>query len=416
LFKKLGRPSTTISKEDQSALIAEVEKVFGRSVNQYADCIALEAWLAEQTSHHISSQTLRRFFGLVSSDSTPSLFTLNALCVACGFIDWNHFREKSRQKKHPDVNSPDSSLIAQCEVIESFFKIETTEWKDNNFFKAIRQITKRVHDNPILADMLWNKLAKLPTAQQWLFEYSSDMSGLAGYYRQGIAAYLRNKKTHEAQVFGHCLLFLGDYLSENRTSLETQFKKINAFPLNREIHCLPLARQLGTHLLYSTIHENYSNQQKWLQLSMGEYLAKHSWQATNPTQFPGYHFMLADYLLLGNYHIEAYELLENYMPVLRSIKPDHAGFDHVEAMYLMYATASTFIGKAQLAKTLVQKIQPERISIIYRKYFMIRYLLLQLHLTNSTAKLKKSKLKAEIESLINDTGYTYFNHHLNKYF
>lgn len=412
----MGRPSITISEKDQRALITEVEKVFGRSVNQYADCIGLAVWLEEQTSHHISSQTLRRFFGLIQSTSTPSLFTLNTLSISCGFADWNHFLERKHQKDILDEKAEDASLLAQCDVIESFFTIQTTEWKDNNFFKAIRQITKRIHDNPALADMLWNKLAKLPTAQQWLFEYSSDMSALAGSYRKGITAYLRNKKTHEAQVFGHCLLFLGDYLSENRTGFEAQYKKISSLPLNAEIHSLPLARQLGSHLLYNTIQKNYTKQQEWLKLSIGEYLEMNSWQATNHFLFPGYHFMLADYLLLGNCYNEAYNLLYKYVPSLKTITPDHPGYDHIEAVNLMYATANAFTGKDQQAKTLLRKMQPEKICSIYRKYFMIRYLLLQLHLTSPTAHRKKSKLKTEVELLIKHTGYTYFNRQLNNYF
>ncbi|MBI1782958.1 MAG: hypothetical protein HYR66_16575 [Sphingobacteriales bacterium] len=414
--KELGRVSTIISEKDQQALKNEVEKVFGRTINQHSDCIVLSEWIKKQEEEIISPQTLRRFFGLIQSKSTPSLFTLNALSSCCGFEDWNDFIEKKKTHNNYQNNGNDSLLMAQSEIIESFFNIEATEWRDNNFFNSVRQISKRIFSNPSLADLLWDKLARNPTAQRWLFEYSPDMAGLAGTFRKGIVSYLRNKKTQEAMVYGYTLLFLGDYLSENFKSLNIHYRKLADLPLDSGIYCLPLARQLGTHLLYYRLQNNREEQRKWLLLSNGKYLTAFAHQLEHTFNFPGYHFMMADYLLLGNYYNEALEILEMHCPAMITVKSNHPSYDHVEIVYLMYAIANSFTGNEEKAKALMTKIQPEKICFIYQKYFMIRYLLLQLHLTGSSATLKKNKLKNEVQQLIAETGYTYFTHQLNQYF
>ncbi|WP_162996874.1 hypothetical protein [Mucilaginibacter kameinonensis] len=60
----------------------------------------------KDTSLNISETTLKRLFGLAISKFSPSLFTVSALAVYCGFEGWDSFCRVYPIKKIPDAGLP----------------------------------------------------------------------------------------------------------------------------------------------------------------------------------------------------------------------------------------------------------------------------------------------------------------------
>ena len=75
----------------RNALREKVQARFEQSVNTPRDCEALSNKIYQRTQRRISSTTLRRFFGLLSSKTELSTFSLDTLAIFCGSASYNDF-------------------------------------------------------------------------------------------------------------------------------------------------------------------------------------------------------------------------------------------------------------------------------------------------------------------------------------
>lgn len=81
------------------ALLKEsVELRFGRKISYPKDCISLSNSVKEVTGEMLSAATLRRFFGLLATNSNPSRVTLDVLAKYAGFLNFNDFCNKNTRK------------------------------------------------------------------------------------------------------------------------------------------------------------------------------------------------------------------------------------------------------------------------------------------------------------------------------
>ena len=92
---------------------------FGRPVNSPRDCKMLADEVYKVTKRSISEATLRRFFGLLPSKSSISMYNLDTLAIYCGASDY-----KSLEKKQPETGtSPmpgNDDLSAKIKQITQF--------------------------------------------------------------------------------------------------------------------------------------------------------------------------------------------------------------------------------------------------------------------------------------------------------
>lgn len=412
----MSRIPNPVSKNQLELLRKETQKIFGRSVVQSADCKALSDMIDKQINEQINPQTIRRIFNLIPSTSNPSLYTLNTFSIFCGYDDFQHFLHHKSQSADNNHQNGDSILTAQTEIIESFFDNRNEIWRDNNYFTSVRKIAQRIYENPLLGGSLWERLARNETAQTWLFERCPYIDGLVTNYGTGIQSYLRYKQTQEAKVFGNCLLFLGAYLSEDNAGIEKHFATIKELPFDNNIFRLPFARQIGTYILYYHLHRKNELKKELVQRAIGNYLEENEGEEKSAIFFPGYHYMMAEYLLLAECYEEAFYVLNRNIAVLKLIPESHHSYDHTGALQLKYIIANALTGNEDIARKQLSTIKPESFCFLFRDYFSIQYLLVKLYLAQTNASRKKNNAKKEIERLIEKTGFTYFNKQLKHYF
>ncbi|NCD68732.1 NACHT domain-containing protein [Mucilaginibacter agri] len=60
----------------------------------------LSLQIYKSTKKQVSDSTLKRIFGFAAYTFQPSLYTLNVLAEFCGFVSWNEFCSKNKQKEH----------------------------------------------------------------------------------------------------------------------------------------------------------------------------------------------------------------------------------------------------------------------------------------------------------------------------
>jgi hypothetical protein len=74
----------------------EIDNKFGKKITYAKDCDKLSKLISDVTKRNISSTTLRRFYGLMSSKTQPSQYTLDTLSFFIGYANFEEFQfEKS---------------------------------------------------------------------------------------------------------------------------------------------------------------------------------------------------------------------------------------------------------------------------------------------------------------------------------
>lgn len=71
----------------------DIETQFGREIRYSKDCEQLAKVLFDTTKRKVSAATLRRFWGLLSTHTRPSKYTLDTLAVYIGFSDFSAYED-----------------------------------------------------------------------------------------------------------------------------------------------------------------------------------------------------------------------------------------------------------------------------------------------------------------------------------
>ncbi len=108
-----------------------IELKFGKKISYQKDCKELSDNVLRETGEQLSSSTLRRFFGFLSTNSQPARVTLDILSVYCGFKSWEHFK-----KMNQDSGSHDSSSIEFWNLAKEKAKILSV-----NYCEQIKRAT-----------------------------------------------------------------------------------------------------------------------------------------------------------------------------------------------------------------------------------------------------------------------------------
>ena len=97
-------------------LLAEVEKTYGRSVSTTTDFEALSVVIERDINEMISSSTLKRLWGYVSNNSSPSLTTLNILSRFIGQKDFRTFCESLKKMELFESSFFTSTFISASDL------------------------------------------------------------------------------------------------------------------------------------------------------------------------------------------------------------------------------------------------------------------------------------------------------------
>ncbi|HPJ46877.1 MAG TPA: hypothetical protein PL017_12330 [Tenuifilaceae bacterium] len=90
-----------------SRLKKSIELKFGKKVLYQKDCKELSISVLRETGEQISSSTLRRFFGFLSTNSQPARVTLDILSAYCGFNSWENYRQANQESECNHLSSID---------------------------------------------------------------------------------------------------------------------------------------------------------------------------------------------------------------------------------------------------------------------------------------------------------------------
>lgn len=384
----MARTKNIIDETKLAHLKKMVENKFGRPIINSKDCNDLAAYLTTvQPNSNINAQTIRRLYGLVKTEHSPSAYTLDLLSQYVASCSWAGYEIKE------EVNE---SLKLLADWIFDFFSVHEFGYT---------KVTDAIAESEQLQQLLLLRLASVKTAHWMFFEQRPLRDLLDKYYQHIIPVYMANKEnTNEAKLFGYGLLFWGAFLTENEAGIEKYFKIIEETELTPEVYNIPAARKFGVPMMYYHLKQNENEFEKWFGMALKQrkdYIqqSNYDWEATN------FDFVIAEHLLL----VGRYEHCKKLWRIHQTDKKKYSTLikrwlHHQQYILLMDAFCSKNFYKK------VMQFDANKARMGERKFYSILFVIYQLMHVKKNAAHKAFKLQKQLDLLIADTGYTWFYH------
>lgn len=391
--------STPEIKEAFYALLRkEVEETFGKKIGSSRDCHMLSEEVYTKISFNINSNTLRRIFGLVKSHYSPSLTTLDILSKFCGFASFDEF--KKLQSSTHKVSHEDYYSNSVLKYLVALFTDTSTKEFDKTFAAVVKHTIHFIQRHPELCDKFQRAIAKTKNGQEYYYEQCINIDALNSFYGDGLRFYLIEKNTAEAQVLGHSLLCLRNWLSENTSEVIQHHDEVVKHKLTKGFHPMLCGRFFATKLLCASI-QGLPIEKILIQAQQRHALIKE--QSDSYRIFPYFESVIAPVLLLTGQPEEALYFI-NYS--LNNYPHKHADIDQgiYQSMDLVRALTLVKTGRIKEAEKLFHGIRPSKFYFLTQKTSRIMYLFLSQY-------LKKNSVKSDhqLKELISKLGFTRLN-------
>lgn len=385
-----------VPADHRATLTKLVHQVFGKPLTHSFECELLSKDIEKVTNNYISPQTLRRTFGFLDSDFSPSVKTLNILSQYVGFPNWYSVMEHAGQSTYTPLQ-----LDQEANLYLDFYQINVKTEADMNYHNACRNIAFRILFNPALLSKLSSSLARNPVSQIYFFERFPFIDGLRSEYKRSVQLYLQ-KKTDEAQVFGNSLLLLAAFLGGKSKEVKNYCEKINQTGIREAMHPFIVARIIGSNILKrisfnESIHNWLEEAQKWnlYFLHKGSYTFWH---------YPYFQHMMSDYLNLAG-------MFKESNGILRAVQQTNKNYEiekgYEEALEVISRIARHPSSSDDFKYWFTTTKAFESIHPLFRKFYELQaHCVYRSVLPNG---LKKQKTSDRINELIAQTGFVYFS-------
>lgn len=364
----------------------EVIKKFGKEINTATHCDHLAILLKQSYNFNISSQTLRRFFGLIKSDSKTSHFTLNMLSQFCGFLDFKDFTTSYNNSE-----------------IKTFFADNGN--RDQDYWQKSEQLCKQITNSTELLVSTHHRLMSFPLVRKYFIENHPLRDLIGTVYSQYFLAYLKFNNSNEAKIFAYGFLFKGAFLQQNMELMELYYNKVQETELTEGIHVIPSGLKYGVQLLYTDLTGNeklfkkYFNEMKSVRLSYIEHSAK---------SVCSFEYTVLESLIFTNRTKELQFLIENntfQQNSDQSFIPSERKQTHLEVWKILCAVSYQKMGDFKKMQYYLDLVNLENLGIGWKKYYSLMY---YFALLNVADKNKEADIISKLEGLINETYFSYY--------
>ena len=391
-----------------AALQAAVAARFGQPLRYPSHCDALEAELRQAATggRRLSPSTLRRFFGLVEKEGGYHLHTLDTLARYAGHPDFAAFGQALSQQAQAEpthlTDIPELLAMQQLAYPERLLL--------GYFLGRITRPATPTAPAPALA----LRLAAHPAGQEYYVESFVDLAYLNGAYGQVLGAYLQHKTTPEAQLFGHCTLFLGEFLAQDEPAWQPRLAHLLALPLPADCHAFPHGRRAFAELVATQHAAPRQPLPPALLSRLRQQATAHATRPVAPAAalpafynlFPaGFHFLVAEALFLTG----QYEALGDWVAATRAEVPAVAALEnnvYSELLYAFEAVAAHRTGRTVHRPTRLRALFMLDTHSWLLDYYQVHLWLVELHFAATAAE--QQELRGYIDTFAQQHGMPFF--------
>lgn len=393
-----------------------VTQMFGRNIASAGECKQLQTELQRTTGDIVSTQTLRRYFKLIKSETATSAFTYNALCRYIGFKDKAHFAAYL-QNKNRTAKGFDFSFM------ETLFGQKHTHLYHPEFWYETmgNSIAELILTNQNIFEEYTIRFHNNAAAMRYVMEKFQPYDILATeWYMRGLALFCRSSQVHHHKMYLPSMQFERCVITGQMQDAQTYVDAmVGLLPKMRKEHGIvwPLEGVIHAAQLIMAHRNNDKNLVEKLIAEGIAFVHKNSSFTFSTPNSNNYQSFLTTLCELLNWH-GLYEC-------------GYAFMMHYELMpvrdFLWYATQAELMKvtkaiilfqscKKEDAKTIFDNIHIENNCRFDRKnLILIQYLLLQLGFTSKRAVKQRAKIKQQILHLTAQTGMVVFNHRIAQF-
>jgi len=367
----------------------EVEYIFGKQIVSYNDCILL----AHNLENILSTQTLRRFFKLITSKSGPGVFTLDTLSRYCGYKNFDKFR----------------SIQANQDLISYFGSDDS----DENYCNKAEELCNRVMSSPKILVTTHHQLMEFPMVRKFFLEHYPIRDMLGTVYSQYFLAYLKYNKNDEAKIFAYGFLFKSAFLQENEELIHLYFNKIKEIDLYSDVFVVPAGLKYGVQLLYADYVKDdayfkivFSEMKKWRK----KYIQKSEKSACS------FEYSVLELLIFTNRVTEIQFLIDNNTEQIfpdRHFVSEERKQTHREVWKILCAAGYQKIGNKDKCLHYLKQIDLTNLGIGWNKYYSILYYLICLQNPEFNSEVDSY---TKLLSLIDETYFYYYHTSIQEIF
>ena len=365
---------------------------FGKQITTATDCDCLAALLTQKFTANISSQTLRRFFGLIKAESKASYFTLDLLSEYCGYRDFKDFSHSYRNTE-----------------LEEFFGDHENNGKE--YWRKSEELCQQIIASPALLVNTHHRLMAFPMARKYFIE-SHPLRDLIGtVYCQYFLAYLKFNQSNEAKIFAYGFLFKSAFLLENTELMELYYNKVKETELSDEVHVIPAGLKYGIQLVYADFTGNSSLFKKYF-IEMKQ--VRLQYIGASEKSVCSFESTVLESLIFTNRTKEMKFLIDNntfqkeseqgYIPAQRKKT-------HDEVWNILCAASYQKLGDEKNKEWYLSRVNLENLGIGWKKYYSMIYYFIRLPNDDEN----KINLISNIENLIEETYFSYYDTLLKDY-
>jgi hypothetical protein len=369
----------------------EIESVFGRRIVSSRDCIQLCDQIYERTKLQLNPNTLRRFFGLVKADYPPSHSTLTILSKYCGFQSVDEVNVVNKVDCQPEESQENILHF----LVSLFRDVHVHSTEDSTFLSLVFNTVNFLNRNPALTDKFQIQIAKTKNGQEFYFEKFVNIDKLNGYYGNGLRYYYNEKRTTNAQVFGHSLMVFRYWLTSEHHKLLTHFEILKEQKLGTTVTPFIYGRYLAASIYAANASGTPAED---IIIDAFKYYTSIAKEPAS-SSFPRFELYLAEALILTGYWEEGLYYIEQAKK--HYVEGDkYTNWKFLQNFILLESIALHQIKSLSIAEEHFQQINPSQFYFLRKSYSNILYL-------NLARSLKRhsNKQQEQLDALIEETGF-----------
>lgn len=383
-----------MNSEKLALLKEEVEKIFGRKILSATDCQYLSSDIYQLTEFKISLNTLRRVFNLMTSKYHPSVFTLDLLARYCGYTSYSDFDARKSYLPSNNNNKENNVFFNFLILLFKDFKIENDN--DATYKHLIHEIISNLDQWPNVIDRFQCEVAKTVNGQKFYYEQFINIDKLSQFYAKGLHYYLREKKTADAQVFGHAILCFHGWLVMDHESLKQHYDEVIRYKADVTMDPFTCGRFFAAQLYAAN---TYNNAVEPILIQARVFYDKLKNSESNNGQVRGFEYVLAEALVMIHEYEEALFFLDAATQEKNNYTQAHIDLKLFESIRLFKAIALSNLGKTEKAKALLDKVSTRNFYFLSRLFHSILYLSQLQHFQ------KRMFVQKQLDHLVEQTGF-----------
>ncbi|WP_018107877.1 hypothetical protein [Porphyromonas bennonis] len=381
-------------------LRAALEMEHGAPITTKGDCDALSHAIRRRLlSETVSSQTLRRLFGLIPGNKSGfETGTLTILARYLGMQDYEELLELMRKGRDP-------ILEAQITILKNLAQGVEPE-QDHPWIISDHFVRLMISNEPYRRELA-TALIKSPLGQKQLMECfplidhinNPEYRGLLKEYLQ-----LQSEETRpRTELFVYGLCGIGAYMSGQRELLSHYAELLSRLPVTEELPQQPVARRYGV-LLLSRLCEGKEIAPLWSELLE----VRKRYQEFARDEICNFDYILLEQIIVSDRWDLMAQLCSDtaYHQGHRYYLPTSRQYFHRQVWQIFTAAARVAQGRRAEAEALLREADLSHIEVGLDCLTRLQYLLVLLHFDLDNTR--RSQARREMAQLVERTGFVRF--------